>query len=128
MKTREELAKELKISRKTLYNYMQALDIKDLTIENVSKLEEYAKDKNKSKEFSKDVLLKELETMQIRNAELEKENKTLTDGQKILLQQIEYYQNSIDTEIMQIKNSIKLLLPAPKEEPKKKSFFSRFFN
>ena len=37
MKKREEVAKELKVSRKTLYNYMQALDIQELTEENISK-------------------------------------------------------------------------------------------
>ena len=40
MKKREEIAKELKVSRKTLYNYMQSLNIKDLTEENISLLKE----------------------------------------------------------------------------------------
>ena len=125
MKKREEAAKELKISRKTLYNYMQALDIQELTEENISRLKEYSQNKNKSKEISKDNLLKELEEMKLKNAELLKQNETLERGQEALLQQVEYYRNSLDSEIRQIKASIQLLLPPPKEE--KKSFFDRLF-
>lgn len=125
MKKREEVAKELKISRKTLYNYMQTLDIQDLNEENISKLKEYSLNKNKSKEISKDSLLKELEEMKLKNAELVKQNETLERGQEALLQQLEYYRNSLDSEIRQIKSSIQLLLPPPKEE--KKSFFDRLF-
>ena len=77
MKKREEVAKELKVSRKTLYNYMQALDIQELTEENISRLKEYSQNKNKSKEISKDNLLKELEEMKLKNAELVKQNETL---------------------------------------------------
>ena len=36
MKKREDVAKELKISRKTLYNYMQTLDIQELNEVNIS--------------------------------------------------------------------------------------------
>lgn len=125
MKKREEVAKELKISRKTLYNYMQTLDIKELNEENISKLKEYSLNKNKSKEISKDNLLKELEEMKLKNAELVKQNEILERGQEALLQQVEYYRNSLDSEIRQIKSSIQLLLPPPKEE--KKSFFDRLF-
>lgn len=125
MKKREEVAKELKISRKTLYNYMQTLDIQELNEENISKLKEYSLNKNKSKEISKDSLLKELEEMKLKNAELVKQNETLERGQEALLQQVEYYRNSLDSEIRQIKTSIQLLLPPPKEE--KKSFFDRLF-
>ena len=125
MKKREEAAKELKISRKTLYNYMQALDIQELNEENISKLKEYSLNKNKSKEISKDSLLKELEEMKLKNAELVKQNETLERGQEALLQQVEYYRNSLDSEIRQIKASIQLLLPPFKEE--KKSFFDRLF-
>ena len=125
MKKREEAAKELKISRKTLYNYMQALDIQELNEENISKLKEYSLNKNKSKEISKDNLLKELEEMKLKNAELVKQNETLERGQEALLQQVEYYRNSLDSEIRQIKASIQLLLPPFKEE--KKSFFDRLF-
>ena len=66
MKKREEVAKELKVSRKTLYNYMQALDIQELTEENISRLRDYSLNKNKSKEISKDNLLKELEEMKLK--------------------------------------------------------------
>lgn len=125
MKKREEVAKELKISRKTLYNYMQTLDIQELNEENISKLKEYSLNKNKSKEISKDSLLKELEEMKLKNAELVKQNETLERGQEALLQQVEYYRNSLDSEIRQIKASIQLLLPPTKEE--KKSFFDRLF-
>ena len=125
MKKREEVAKELKISRKTLYNYMQTLDIQELNEENISKLKEYSLNKNKSKEISKDSLLKELEEMKLKNAELVKQNETLERGQEALLQQLEYYRNSLDSEIRQIKSSIQLLLPPPKEV--KKSFFDRLF-
>ena len=125
MKKREEAAKELKISRKTLYNYMQALDIQELNEENISKLKKYSLNKNKSKEISKDNLLKELEEMKLKNAELVKQNDTLERGQEDLLQQVEYYRNSLDSEIRQIKASIQLLLPPFKEE--KKSFFDRLF-
>lgn len=125
MKKREEVAKELKVSRKTLYNYMQALDIQELTEENISRLREYSQNKNKSKEISKDNLLKELEEIKLKNAELVKQNETLERGQEALLQQVEYYRNSLDSEIRQIKASIQLLFPPPKEE--KKSFFDRLF-
>lgn len=125
MKKREEVAKELKISRKTLYNYMQALDIQELNEENISKLKEYSLNKNKSKEISKDNLLKELEEMKLKNAELLKQNETLEKGQDVLLQQVEYYRNSIDSEIRQIKQNMTLLLNPPKEE--KKSFWDRLF-
>lgn len=125
MKKREEIANELKVSRKTLYNYMQALDIQELTEENISRLRDYSQNKNKSKEISKDNLLKELEEMKLKNAELVKQNETLERGQEALLQQVEYYRNSLDSEIRQIKDSIQLLLPPPKEE--KKSFFDRLF-
>ncbi len=126
MKKREEIAKELKVSRKTLYNYMQALNIKDLTEENISLLKEYSLNKNKSKEISKDSLLKELEDLKLKNAELIKQNETLEKGQEVLLQQVEYYRNNIDYEIKALKESITLLLNPPKKEPK--SFLSKLFN
>ena len=88
-------------------------------------MEFFSLNKNKSKEISKDSLLKELEEMKLKNAELVKQNETLERGQEALLQQVEYYRNSLDSEIRQIKASIQLLLPPPKEE--KKSFFDRLF-
>lgn len=125
MKTKEQIANELNISRKSLYNYMQALDIQELNEENISKLKEYSLNKNKSKEISKDNLLKELEELKLKNAELVKQNETLERGQEALLEQLEYYRNSLDSEIRQIKASIQLLLPPPKEV--KKSLFDRLF-
>ena len=125
MKTKEIIANELGISRKTLYNYMEELKIKELTEENLKIIEEYVKKKNKSKELSKAELLEELEQLKLRNAELTKQNETLEKGQDALLQQVEYYRNSIDSEIRQIKENMTLLLNPPKEE--KKSFFSKLF-
>lgn len=125
MKSKEIIAKELGISRKTLYNYMNELKIKELTAENIKIIEEYVKNKNKSKEVSKAELIEELEQLRLRNAELVKQNETLEKGQDVLLQQVEYYRNSIDSEIRQIKQNITLLLNPPKEE--KKSFWDRLF-
>lgn len=125
MKSKEIIAKELGISRKTLYNYMNELKIKELTEENIKIIEEYVKNKNKSKEVSKAELIEELEQLRLRNAELLKQNETLEKGQDVLLQQLEYYRNSIDSEIRQIKQNITLLLNPPKEE--KRSFWDRLF-
>lgn len=124
MKTKEELAKELNISRKTLYNYMNILNIKDLTEDNILILKNFSIQKNKLKLISKNDLLEELESLKIKNAELLKQNELLEKGQEVLLQQVEYFRNSLDTEILQIKQSITLLLKAPEE---KKSLFSRLF-
>lgn len=125
MKSKEIIAKELGISRKTLYNYMNELKIKELTEENIKIIEEYVKNKNKSKEVSKAELIEELEQLRLRNAELVKQNETLEKGQDVLLQQVEYYRNSIYSEIRQIKQNMTLLLNPPKEE--KKSFWDRLF-
>lgn len=125
METKQDLAKRLGISRKTLYNYLNELNINDLNEENILLLEEYTKGKNKSKEVSKAALLEELEKIKTQNLELTKKNEFLEKGQKILLDQIEYYHNSIDSEIKEIKQNMILLLSPPKEE--KKSLFSRFF-
>lgn len=124
LKTKETLANELGISRKTLYNYMNELKIKELTDENIKIIEEYVKNKNKSKEITKAELIEELEQLRLRNAELVKQNETLEKGQDVLLQQVEYYRNSIDGEIKQIKQNITLLLNPPQQS--KKSFWSRF--
>lgn len=126
MKTREQIAKELKISRKTLYNYLDELNIKDLNDSNFDILKKYVNEKKKSNDVSKSALLKSIEELKLKNAELMKQNETLEEGQKVLLQQVEYMKNSIDTEIRDIKNSITLLLPSPKEQ--KQGFFRRFFN
>ena len=125
MKTKEIIANELGISRKTLYNYMEELKIKELNEENLKIIEEFVKKKNKSKELSKAELYEELELLRIKNAELLKQNETLEKGQDVLLQQVEYYRNSIDSEIRQIKQNMTLLLNPPKEE--KKSFWDRLF-
>lgn len=42
MKTKSSIAKELGISRKTLYNYLDILNIKDLNESNLSILKEYS--------------------------------------------------------------------------------------
>ena len=125
MKTKEIIANELGISRKTLYNYMEELKIKELNEENLKIIEEYVKKKNKSKELSKAELLEELEQLKLKNAELIKQNETLEKGQDVLLHQVEYYRNSIDSEIRQIKQNMTLLLNPPKEE--KKSFWDKLF-
>ena len=106
MKTKEIIANELGISRKTLYNYMEELKIKELNEENLKIIEEYVKKKNKSKELSKAELLEELEELKLKNAELIKQNETLEKGQDVLLQQVEYYRNSIDSDIRQIKQNM----------------------
>lgn len=125
MKTKEQLSKELGISRKTLYNYMDQLHIKELNEENLKVIENYVKSKNKSKEISKSELLEQLQDLKLKNAELSKQNESLLEGQNALLQQVEYYRNSIDSEIRQIKQNITLLLNPP--ESSKTSFFRRFF-
>ena len=103
---------------------MNELKIKELTDENIKIIEEYVKNKNKSKEITKAELFEELEQLRLRNAELVKQNETLEKGQDVLLQQVEYYRNSIDGEIKQIKQNITLLLNPPQQP--KKSFWSRF--
>ena len=65
MKSKELIASELGISRKTLYNYMDALNIKDITEENLNLIKEYSLKKNKSKELSKSKLLEELEELKV---------------------------------------------------------------
>lgn len=125
MKSKELIAKELGISRKTLYNYMNALNITVLNDENILIIKKYAKDKNKTKEVSKAFLIEEIERLKIANAELCKKNETLEKGQDVLLQQVEYYRNNIDIEIRQIKQNMILLLNPPKKE--KKNLFFKFF-
>lgn len=124
MKTKELISKELGISRKTLYNYMNLLHITELTEDNILKIKEFTKNKNKSKEISKDELFKKVKELEIKNAELMKENDNLCKGQEALLNQVEWYRNEIFSEISIIKNNMQLLL-AP---PKKKTFFEKLFN
>lgn len=124
MKTKELISKELGISRKTLYNYMNLLHITELTEDNILKIKEFTKNKNKSKEISKDELFKKVKELEIKNAELIKENDNLCKGQEALLNQVEWYRNEIFSEISIIKNNMQLLL-AP---PKKKTFFEKLFN
>lgn len=124
MKTKELISKELGISRKTLYNYMNLLHITELTEDNILKIKEFTKNKNKSKEISKDELFKKVKELEIKNAELMKENDNLCKGQEALLNQVEWYRNEISSEISIIKNNMQLLL-AP---PKKKTFFEKLFN
>lgn len=125
MKSKEIIAKDLGISRKTLYNYMNDLKITELTENNLSLIKERVKSKNKIKEISKSDLLEQLEKLKLENAQLSKENETLERGQTALLQQVEYYRNEISSEIREIKQNMTLLLNPPKEE--KKSLISRLF-
>lgn len=125
MKSKENIAKDLGISRKTLYNYMNELKITELTEDNLSLIKERVKSKNKTKEISKTELLEQLEDLKLKNAQLLKENETLEHGQTALLQQVEYYRNEISSEIREIKQNMTLLLNPPKEE--KKSLISRLF-
>lgn len=126
MKTKDELAKDLKISRKTLYNYINELDIHEINENTIKTLQEHAKLKNKSKDTTKAELLRRIDELTLKNAELLKQNETLEKGQTALLEQVEYFRNSIDTEIREIKKNMTLLLNPPKEEPKK-SFFDWLF-
>ena len=125
MKTKEQIANELNISRKSLYNYMNELNIKNLTEENIKIIKDYINNKNKSKEISKSDLLEQLEKLKNENIELISKNEKLEESQNVLLNQIEWYRNSIDSEIRQIKENMTLLLNPPKEE--NKSFLSRLF-
>jgi len=125
MKTKEQIANELNISRKSLYNYMNELNIKNLTKENIKIIKDYINNKNKSKEISKSELLEQLEKLKNENIELISKNEKLEESQNVLLNQIEWYRNSIDSEIRQIKENMTLLLNPPKEE--NKSFLSRLF-
>lgn len=125
MKSKGIIAKDLGISRKTLYNYMNDLKITELTENNLSLIKERVKSKNKIKEISKSDLLEQLEKLKLENAQLSKENETLERGQTALLQQVEYYRNEISSEIREIKQNMTLLLNPPKEE--KKSLISRLF-
>ncbi len=125
MKTKEQIANELNISRKSLYNYMNELNIKNLTEENIKIIKDYINNKNKSKEISKFELLEQLEKLKNENIELISKNEKLEESQNVLLNQIEWYRNSIDSEIRQIKENMTLLLNPPKEE--NKSFLSRLF-
>lgn len=121
--TKEKIAKGLGISRKTLYNYMNILNIKELNEDAIKKLQEYAKNKNKTKEITKDELFSKVKELEIKNAELLKENENLMQGQTALLNQVEWYRNEISQEIASIKNNMQLLL-AP---PKKKSILEKIF-
>lgn len=123
MESKEKIAKGLGISRKTLYNYMNILHIKEINNNTYNILKEYTKNKNKTKDYTKDELFKALQELQIKNAELKKENENLIQGQNALLNQIEWYKNDITNEINSIKNNMQLLL-AP---PKKKSIFEKIF-
>lgn len=125
MKTKEQIANELNISRKSLYNYMNELNIKNLTEDNIKIIKDYINNKNKSKEISKFELLEQLEKLKNENIELISKNEKLEESQNVLLNQIEWYRNSIDSEIRQIKENMTLLLNPPKEE--NKSFLSRLF-
>lgn len=121
--TKEKIAKGLGISRKTLYNYMNILNIKELNEKTIEQLREYAKSKNKTKEITKDELYSKVKELEIRNAELLKENENLLQGQTALLNQVEWYKDEITKEIASIKNNMQLLL-AP---PKKKSIIEKIF-
>ena len=125
MKTKEQIANDLNISRKSLYNYMNELNIKNLTDENIKIVKDYINTKNKSKEISKSELLEQLEKLKNENIELISKNEKLEESQNVLLNQIEWYRNSIDSEIRQIKENMTLLLNPPKKE--NKSFLSRLF-
>ena len=126
MKTKEQIAKELNISRKSLYNYINELKIKELDEFSVSKIKDYLLQKNKSKEITKAELLEQIENLKKQNTALTSKNEKLEEEQTVLLNQLEWYRNSIDSEIKQIKENMLLLLNPPKQE--KKSLLSKLFN
>lgn len=126
MKTKEQIAKELNISRKSLYNYINELKIKELDEFSVSKIKDYLSQKNKSKEITKAELLEQIENLKKQNTALTSKNEKLEEEQTVLLNQLEWYRNSIDSEIKQIKENMVLLLNPPKQE--KKSLLSKLFN
>ena len=126
MKTKEQIAKELNISRKSLYNYINELKIKELDEFSVSKIKDYLTQKNKSKEITKAELLEQIENLKKQNTALTSKNEKLEEEQTVLLNQLEWYRNSIDSEIKQIKENMVLLLNPPKQE--KKSLLSKLFN
>ena len=125
MKSKEKIAKEIGISRKTLYNYMNELGIIELTSADIEKIKKYALSKNKSTEISKSELMKQLEELKKSNVSLEEQNKVLKEQQQVLLNQVEYMRNDISNEIREIKQNMTLLLNPPNEE--KKSFLRRLF-
>ena len=125
MKSKEKIAKEIGISRKTLYNYMNELGIIELTSADIEKIKKYALSKNKIKEISKSELMKQLEELKKSNVSLEEQNKVLKEQQQVLLNQVEYMRNDISNEIREIKQNMTLLLNPPNEE--KKSFLRRLF-
>lgn len=125
MKSKEKIAKEIGISRKTLYNYMNELGIIELTSADIEKIKKYVLSKNKSKEISKSELMKQLEELKKSNVSLEEQNKVLKEQQQVLLNQVEYMRNDISNEIREIKQNMTLLLNPPNEE--KKSFLRRLF-
>lgn len=126
MKTKEQIAKELNISRKSLYNYINELKIKELDEFSVSKIKDYLSQKNKSKEITKAELLEQIENLKKQNTALTSKNEKLEEEQTVLLNQLEWYRNSIDSEIKQIKENMVLLLNPPKQE--KKSLLFKLFN
>ena len=135
---KEDLAKQLNISRKTLYNYMQELNIHDLDADAVQTITDFAKKKGKSKETSKAVLLQELEELKKQNLELTAQNSKLQEQQDALYSQVEWYKNEVSSELKELKlgmeNITKLLPYKEEQDPKleetkkeKNSFWSKLF-
>lgn len=122
MKSKEKIATGLGISRKSLYNYMNILNIKELDDKNINIIKNYINNKNKSNEYTKSDLLQEIEKLKLENAKIQKENEELHKGQDALLNQIEWYKNDISNELNTIKQNMTLLLEAPK---KKKTFIEK---
>ena len=147
-KSKVELAKELNISRKTLYNYMCKLHIKELNESNIYTLQNYIKQKGNNNNNNNDVVVSlknKIVELQKENNKLQQENielKRKTDNNmQLSLYQVQVndiYRERVETlekenqkllniielkEKREISNDIKII-----EDGKKRNFFYNFFH
>lgn len=147
-KSKVELAKELNISRKTLYNYMCKLHINELNESNIYTLKNYIKQKGNNNNNNNDVvasLKNKIMELQKENNKLQQENielksKTENNMQMSIyqIQVNDIYRERLETlekenqkllniielkEKREISNDIKII-----EDGKKRNFFYNFFH